>query len=167
MGWYAVMLIILAVVIYSEENKKYKASKKVGDKGESIVAKRLAELDDSYVVEHDVHFGQVQIDHLVINHELKIVFVIETKLWGRILDCNKENDYWQLESGKYVRNPFKQNNYHCKVVRRYYGGYSVHSIIVFVRDNGISGRSVVRVSGLVEYIYRTSRNVSNSGKIGL
>jgi hypothetical protein len=167
MGWYAAMLIILAVVIWSEENKKYKASKKIGDKGESVVAKRLAELDDAYIVEHDVYFGRVQIDHLVVNHELKIVFVIETKLWCRILDCDKNNDYWQLYSGKYVRNPFKQNNYHCKVVRKYYRGYSVHSVIVFVRDNGISGRNVVRVGGLVEYINRTSRNVSSRGKIGL
>jgi hypothetical protein len=167
MWWYALMFIILAVIIWNEERKTYETNKKIGDKGEDVVAKKLAELGDEFVVEHDVYFGNVQIDHLVINHELKIIWCIETKLWSRILNWEKDSEYWQLANGKWVKNPFKQNRYHCSIVRKYYSGYSVHSVIVFVRDNGVSGRCVVRVEELVDYINRTSRNGYNKGKIDL
>lgn len=167
---YVAMVIMLGIVIWNIERQQNRDHVYVGNIGEGIVAVKLSALGEEYIVEHNVHMGGVQIDHLVINHELKICFVIETKLWGGVISGKSSDDYWvQNKNGetKYFRNPVKQNAHHCNIVRRYYSGYKVYNVVVFVRGNAPKSRCIVSVNGLADYIIKTSNKVSNRGVIDI
>jgi hypothetical protein len=163
------MIILIMFVIWIINHKQYKANKPIGDIGESIVKNRLSVLVDDYVVEHNVHLGKAQIDHLVINHGVKIVFVIETKLWGGIITGSSSDDYWRQDKNgviRYFDNPIKQNNYHCSVVRKYYSGYKVYNVVVFVKNNNVpKSKCIIGVNDLVNYIIGMTNKVSNRGGI--
>lgn len=151
--------------------KEYERNKVVGDIGEKIVANKLMELSEEYEVCNNVHLDKAQIDHLVICKSEKIAYVIETKMWSGIITGKSGDTKWiQNKNGKirYFDNPIKQNRYHCNVVRRYYTGYHVYSVIVFVGNTSIpNGTSVTIVDKLVEYINKITNKVSNKGRIDI
>lgn len=116
--------------------------KKIGNIGERIVRDKLKELPDNFTVLNNVRywFKKCQIDHMVICEDAKLIFVIETKMWGK---------------GKVYGNPIKQNEYHRRVVRRRYKGYKVVSIVVFVGSiprEYLKYRCVVNVNGLLDMV---------------
>jgi hypothetical protein len=162
------LLLIVIIVFIDDMHKKkdYRRRKSTGDKGESVVAKRLNELDGDFVVEHNVYFGRTQIDHLVIDHEEMICYVIETKYWAGKISGRWDDEYWTQDKGgkvRYYKNPIKQNRYHCTVVKRYYSGYKTVNIVVFVGNSNVpKSKCIVQVDKLVDYIYRTSNKVSNN-----
>lgn len=154
------MALILSIVLCFDQRNKYKYNKTIGNVGEDIVANRLSQLNENYVVEHDVHIGHNQIDHLVINHELKICFVIETKYWGGIITGKRNNSYWlQDKNGniKYLPNPVLQNEHHCNEVRKHYNGYHVHSIVIFIQNKNIPRlKCIIDENGVMDYIIQKS-----------
>lgn len=157
---YAAMTFLISVVIWFEQRIDYKCHKKIGDIGEDIVTKKLIQLSQDYLVEHDVHIANNQIDHLVINHKLKICFVIETKLWGGIISGSHNDSYWQQEKDgyiKYLPNPIAQNELHCRKVRKRYSDYHVYSIIVFINNANVPHhRCISNENELVNHIYKIS-----------
>lgn len=133
-------IAIFIFAVSRDHNKRYKTNKVVGDIGESIVANKLKQLDDKFEVKNDVHIGGRQIDHLVICRECRAIFVIETKMWGGIITGKANDNKWQQDKDgviNYFDNPIKQNKYHCEAVGRYYAGYEVYNIVVFVRNKKI------------------------------
>lgn len=139
----------------------------IGDIGESIVANRLKQLSSDFIVMNDVYLDNAQIDHLVVNHECKLVFVIETKLWAGIITGNSDDEKWkQNKNGeiRYFNNPIEQNRYHCNAVKRHYKGYEINSIVVFVNNKNVpKNKYIVSVNGLVKHINKTidKNNVVN------
>lgn len=158
-------IIIFLFFLEHDEQKKYKTCKKTGDIGESIVANKLKKLDDKFVVRNNIHMGRCQIDHLVICHDVKIVFVIETKMWGGIITGNTNDSMWkQNKNGviKYMDNPIKQNQYHCRVVKNRYIGYEVYNVVVFVNNRNVpNSKYIVSANGLVCYINGVYNRVYN------
>lgn len=157
-----VFLLIYAMSNYCNviDKHEYSENKEIGDIGERIVASRLSRLPEDYTVSHDVKYRGVQIDHLVINQKLKIIFVVETKMWGGKVTGSYQDKMWlQVKNGekKYLDNPIKQNEYHCRVIRKKYIGYTVHSIVVFVRNNNVPKYDkVINENDLLNYIFRLS-----------
>lgn len=82
---------IMIICLVMNHDYEYKSNKPLGNHGENIVSNKLKLLDDTYVIENNVHIGHSQIDHLVINHKLKICFVIETKYWGGKVTGNRND----------------------------------------------------------------------------
>lgn len=137
----------------------------IGDIGESIVANRLKQLSEEFIVINNIYLDGTQIDHLVINHECKLVFVIETKLWGGIVTGSTYDEQWkQNKNGeiKYMNNPIAQNRYHCNVVRKHYKGYEIHNVVVFVNNSNVpKSRCIVSANGLVMHINKVYNRVYN------
>jgi len=115
-----------------------KRLKKIGNIGERIVRDRLNELPDNFIVLNNVRywFKKCQIDHMVICNDVKLIFVIETKMWG--------ND-------KVYGDPVKQNEYHCRVVRNKFKGYRVINVVTFV--------------GSIPYKFRAYKCVVNENEL--
>lgn len=162
---YAIIAVLLILAVWIDNRKNVK----VGNLGEHIVKSKLELLGDDYIVLNNVRFRKVQIDHMVICRKVNIIFVIETKMWGGIITGGKDDKRWlQDKSGqvKYLNNPLLQNNYHCRVVRVKYKGYSVRSIVVFVGNKNIPpSRCIVRENDLVDYIIGITSRVYNRGII--
>jgi hypothetical protein len=165
------LIIVLSIcVIYGVLKIESYRNHKIGNIGEKIVVAKLNELSGDYYVKHNVHLSGTQIDHLVVCDELKLCFVIETKLWGGIITGDSNDKFWRQEKNgmvKYLKNPILQNKYHCRVVRNYYKGYRVYNVIVFVRNQSVPKyRCIMDEHELVGYIIRTSSDaaskVSNS-----
>lgn len=158
---YVILFALLMFVIWIE-NRKHK---RIGNIGEKVVRSKLDVLSDEYVVLHNVHYSNTQIDHMVICHDRKLVFVIETKMWGGIITGNYNDKKWiQNKNGvvSYYDNPILQNKYHCNIVRQKYYGYSVRSIVVFVGNKNIPPyKYVINEDELVDYIIKTTSKVSN------
>jgi hypothetical protein len=158
-------IIIILLCFKIEERKKYKINKVKGDVGENIVANKLKQLDDKFEVYNNVYFEKYQIDHLVINHSCKLIFVIETKMWGGIITGKANNDQWQQnKNGKiqYFNNPVLQNRYHCNVIRRYYKRYKIYNIVVFVKNKNVPfSNCVMNEYDLIEYIKKVYNRVYN------
>jgi hypothetical protein len=110
------------------------------------------------------HLGKAQIDHLVINHKLHVCFVIETKMWAGIITGEYNDTYWQQNingSVNYFKSPYKQNSYHCNVVRKYYSGYKLYNVIVFVRNKHVPRlKCIVDEDEVREYIIEKSNNIA-------
>lgn len=164
-----VAIIIVFWCIGIDERKQFKAYKIIGNKGENIVSIKLKALDENFIVENDVHLGNCQIDHMVINHALNLIYVIETKFWSGIITGDTNEKYWiQDKNGvlKKLYNPILQNRNHCKVVREYYPDYKVYNVVVFVGNKKVpDSRCIFNENDLVPYINRTSNQVSNRGRI--
>jgi hypothetical protein len=159
-AYWIIGLLLFVVIRISQRDKRV-----IGNLGESIIKSKLRELGDEFVVLHDVRYKKCQIDHLVINHAAKIVFVIETKMWGGIITGEVNDKKWRQDKNgqvMYYDNPVLQNKYHCRIVRQKYSGYSVRSVVVFVRCKSIPRHSNVMIEDeLVEYINRVSNKVYN------
>jgi hypothetical protein len=158
---YVAMVIVLGVFIWNLERKQYQFNKSVGNIGESIVAKQLYQLGEEFDIENNINIGNSQIDHLVINHELQICFVIETKYWSGTITGNRNDTYWLQEKKgqeiKYLYNPIKQNIKHCSKVRKYYIDYHIYGIVVFVRNKNVPRlKCIVDEKGVRDYINKSS-----------
>lgn len=153
---YAFMSILLSVVIWFDQRKCHQHNSDIGTFGENIVANHLGQLDENYTVANDIHIGHSQIDHLVINHKLQLCFVIETKYWGGVITGNRNDKYWQQNlngSFKYLPNPIKQNDFHCREIRKSYKGYHVYSIVVFVKNKNVPHlKQIVDENVVLDYI---------------
>ncbi|BCN30279.1 nuclease-related domain-containing protein [Anaeromicropila herbilytica] len=161
---YILILLIICYIIYSkyDKYKNYMANKPIGDIGENIVANKLMELDDNYIVNHNVHYGKSQIDHIVVCPTRKSVFVIETKNWrGIITGTYNENKWIQNKNGdiKYLDNPIKQNQYHCSQVKKVYPSYNIYNIVVFINNRNVPrSKYIIDINHLVDYINNISIN---------
>lgn len=161
-------IFIFAVDITTKRNVKqnFEKCKTIGDIGESIVANKLNQLSDKFVVENNVHIGNCQIDHLVICHERKLVFVIETKMWGGIISGRANENMWRQDKGgvvNYFDNPIKQNKYHCDAVGKRYYGYEIYNVVVFINNKNVPKSKYIMSSGeLVDYINSMYNRVYNS-----
>ena len=160
-----VCIVIFAIVVKLDNKRKFKRCKRVGDIGENIVASKLKQLSDNFVVKNNVHIGNCQIDHLVICHELKLVFVIETKMWGGVISGGHRDKKWRQDKGNvvnYYDNPIKQNQYHCREVKKYYKGYRVINVVVFINNKNVPKSECIISSGeLVNYIQWVYNRVYN------
>lgn len=158
-------IIVFIFAIERDGKKKYKNCKSIGDIGESIVANKLKQLDDKFVVKNNVHIGNCQIDHLVINNECSLVFVIETKMWGGIITGGISDDMWKQDKNgvmNYFDNPIKQNKYHCNIVRKHYSGYEIINLVVFVGNKNVpKSKYIISKDELVEYITSVYNRVYN------
>jgi hypothetical protein len=168
----AVMAVVIFYLIIQGENRSnYKKYKTVGDVGESIVAKRLLQLGSEFEDSNNVYIGNAQIDHIAINRDKKIIFVIETKLWGGVITGRHDEKFWQQDKNgvlKYFPNPILQNRFHCREVKRKYKGYMVINVVVFIRNENVPPyKCIVRVNDLVSYINNTSNKVCNMDRIGM
>lgn len=156
---YVLLFIFVLVVTWIIKQNEYRDKRVIGNVGENIVANKLKLLSGEFVVENNVHLGKAQIDHLVINHDKKIVFVIETKMWGGVITGKYNDDKWRQDKNgvvRYFANPMKQNNYHCRIVRERYKKYKVYGVIVFVRNTDVPKyKNIVGENKLVDYINRT------------
>lgn len=170
------ILYILIIILVYRQLKRYskiefKIHKKVGDKGEKIVAQKLSQLNDDYIVINNVHYGRTQIDHLVLCHNRKCIFVIETKMWGGIITGKFNDRQWiQNKNGKFkmLDNPILQNKYHCRVVKKRYPRYEIFNVVVFVGNNNVpESKCIIRVNNLVDYIYKVSNSLSNKCLINI
>lgn len=148
-------LIAIMIIVYIDVQKNIH----VGSIGEQIVGNILEHLPADYVVLNDVKYNKCQIDHLVINHTKKLIFVIETKMWKGDVIGDKKDDKWSCDSGIY-RNPVKQNAYHCSVVQRKFKGYNVLNVVVFVKTRTFPRyKNVISEKELYEYITGYKMNV--------
>ena len=153
---------ILFLVIFAKIDKQlfYKSKKPIGDLGESIVAYRLNTLDDNYIIKNNVHLGRCQIDHMIICKTSPVIFVVETKFWSGVITGSYNDKTWvQNKNGqiKYLRNPIKQNIFHCNTVKKFYTGYNVYNIVVFVRNNNVPNyKNIIKVENLINYIYQNT-----------
>lgn len=163
---YTVMAFLLSIVIWFNQRDTYKYNKHIGDVGENIVANRLSQLNEEYIVEHNVHIGHSQIDHLVINHGLKICYVIESKYWGGIITGKRNDSFWQQDINgtiKYLPNPIIQNEYHCRDIRKSYSGYHIYSIVVFIKNNKVPClKCIANENRVLDFIYETSNKLQSS-----
>jgi hypothetical protein len=158
---YIIGIGILLLIVYINNRN----NRKIGRAGEQIIKNILSNLEDKFTVINNLKFKRTQIDHLVICHECKLVFVIETKLWGGVISGGRYDSVWQQTMNnqiKYMKNPLLQNRYHCQVVRKYYRGYHIYSIVVFVNNNNIPQyQCIVKQNELINYINKTTNTVSN------
>lgn len=162
-GISALMILVILFLLYRIDRQAFLQNKVHGDKGESLVSKELVKLDSDFVVYDDVHLGHCQIDHLVINYKCKVIFVIETKNWAGIVKGEVNDDKWNRYKNDevgYFNNPIKQNKKHCSEVRKRYKDYSIHNVVVFVKDNAPNHRAIVRMGQLVSHIYKTTERVT-------
>ena len=130
-----ILAVVLIFILYLISNKKFiflnrnYTKKECGDIGERIVSNILYNLDDRYVVENDLRFDGIQIDHIV-EYE-NIVFVIETKKWSGKVTGRKNDAKWcQNKRGclEYYKNPIKQNEMHISRLKiREIGKYIVRN----------------------------------------
>lgn len=173
MEWLVIPLYVMIAIYLFNRSKQNHVSillgapeqqKTIGDIGENIIINRLSKLSDDYIVEHNVHLGKTQIDHLVINHTLQVCFVIETKMWGGTITGKSNDTYWQQNingSIHYFKSPYKQNSYHCNVVRKYYSGYKIYNVLVFVNNKNVPHlRCIVDEDEVREYIIEKSNNIA-------
>jgi hypothetical protein len=164
-------LILLYIVVWHIKRNQYKRYKTIGDVGEGIVSKELSKLNEDYIVMNNVHIGKCQIDHMVICKSARIIFIIETKLWGGIITGEYYDKQWRQDKNgviKYLDNPILQNRYHCNTVSRRYKNYKVYSIICFVNsDNVPRSKCIIRVNELTRYINDTSNKVCNKDRIDM
>jgi hypothetical protein len=141
---------------FKPKSKEQDYEHRVGDLGESIVKSRLAQLSSDFTVNHDVSYGGSQIDHIVVNPYSHQVFVIETKYWGGHIERSSNDKEWiQNKNGsiRYLPNPIKQNQYHCRMVKRVYTSFEVINIVVFVRNKDVpKSKCIVSENELVSYI---------------
>lgn len=162
---YGIIGLLLVVVIKVSQRDR----RLVGSIGESIVRQELSKLSGEFVVLNNVRYKNCQIDHMVINHVAKLIYVIETKMWGGVITGEVNDKNWRQDKNgqvMYYGNPIRQNKYHCNIVRQHYNGYSVRSIVVFVRCKSIPRHSgVISVDQLVGYINKTSSKYYNRGII--
>ena len=169
--FYIIILILVYACVSIDNKQRYRTNKVVGDKGESIVKNKLDLLDDDYVVENNVKINGYQIDHLVINHVSMDIFVIETKMWGGIISGDVNDEYWmQNKNGnvKALYNPILQNRKHCNAVRKHYHGYTIHNVIVFIKNRNVpKSRCIFGVNELIDYIYKVCNRVCNRHRIDL
>jgi len=167
MEMFFMVIVVVYVALWFEFQerkgscKQFNVSKVIGDKGESIVAKRLSLLGDEFIVKKDVNIGRAQIDHMVFCIESRDIFVIETKLWCGVISgkCN-ESMCEQNKNGtvNYFDNPILQNKFHCREVKKDYRDYDVHNIVVFVRNKNVpKSKYIVNIDKLNEYIKTTSK----------
>ena len=113
-----------------------------GEKGENIVAERLAKVNmPHYLINNlmleDVRGGTHQIDHIFISH--KGIFVIETKnYYGEISD-NANDSIWLRRVNDRVEriaNPMIQNSSHIRVIKEILKqDFEFISLVVFVKNN--------------------------------
>jgi hypothetical protein len=75
------------------DKRKHKA---IGNVGEQIVRNVLSELPDEFTVMNNVRYRKCQIDHIVICHCRKLVFVIETKMWSGIITGDRNDKMWKV-----------------------------------------------------------------------
>ena len=160
------LLILIAIYLFVYITRRI--AQKNGEAGENIVSNELSKLSGEYFVYNDVKMCGYQIDHIVIHHMSKSVFVIETKMWGGKIVGNYRDKKWiQYKDGnvKFLNNPMIQNSKHCNVVRQKYKGYSIYNVVVFVGNRNIPKyKSVINEDNLINYI---SNKVSNRGKIDM
>lgn len=158
-------IAIFIFAIDRDGKKKFRMCKGIGDIGESIVSNKLRRLDDRFEVKNNIHIGGCQIDHLVICRECRIIFVIETKMWGGIIRGRVNDNVWQQDKCgviNYFDNPIKQNKYHCEEVGKYYAGYEIVNVVVFVRNNNVpKSKYIVDCNELVNYINDMYNRVYN------
>jgi len=161
-------LIIIILAFYIFVYIINKNLKNIGEIGENIVKNKLKNLSNDYMVYNNVRLGYNQIDHLVIHHDSKTIFVIETKTWGgKIIGKYNDKKWIQYKNGRvrFLNNPILQNNRHCYAVRKKYKGYNVHNVVVFVGNKNVPKyRCVINEDILLNYI---SNKVSNRGKIDM
>jgi hypothetical protein len=159
-------ILIICIAMSMDNEHVYQQHKVIGDIGEDIVSKKLESLSEDFVVENSIRIRNSQIDHLVINHNLGVVFVIETKLWGGIITGSYNDSKWiQNKNGelKYFDNPIAQNRFHCNDVRREYKDYKIYNVVVFVRNNNVpSSKCIVKVNELLDFINRECNRQLNA-----
>lgn len=125
---YLIIIVILVLWLLWIRKYDYRKNKKIGDIGEKIVRNILKTLPKNYKVKNNVHINGYQIDHMVIVG--KIIYVIETKMYGGYLRGNAVNRYLN-HNGMQRFNPIVQNELHCKAVKCVYYSYTVKSVICF------------------------------------
>lgn len=155
-----IFLIILVFGFYylrdRNKRKSYEKMKPYGDIGEYKVAEVLEQLGNEFEVANNIVVGDSQIDHLVINEDKHIIFVIETKHWGGTI-TGKHNckDWTQEYKGKVevLNNPMLQNQRHCRAVRNRWVGYEVVNVIVFTCSKDFPRyKGVIGIDELLDYI---------------
>jgi hypothetical protein len=174
---YAILFSLVAILFYSTyssvKKSKYRISTEIkdaehlyGDLGERLVARELRKLSDEYRVKNSVeemiYVGKYQIDHVVVNDNRRIIYVIETKYWNGRLKGYKDDNWYVEVNGekKYYGNPVIQNQLHCNAVKKKYRKYRVESIVVFANDNvswQCKCHNIIRVDYLVDYIENDMR----------
>lgn len=166
-----IVVVIFYLIIKGENRSNYKKYKTVGGVGESIVAKKLLQLGNEFEVSNNVYIGNAQIDHIAINRDKQIIFVIETKMWGGVITGSYNEKYWMQDKNgevRYLPNPILQNRYHCREIKRRYIGYMVINVVVFVMNENVPPyRCIVRVNDLVNHINKMSNKVCNRDRIGM
>ena len=156
-----IMVFVVIFVIYVLDKCHYFENKirkeEIGKLGERIVTNKLKELPNNFRVENNIRFGlwKCQIDHIVFCDDIKLAIVIETKMWGNNFKGNRNDEYWITSNNKHVRNPYKQNKYHCKIVRKYYKGYKTYNVVCFVGCKRIPHYSwCTNENGLLDMVNR-------------
>lgn len=127
-----------------QEEKEYKSEQeRFGEKGESVVARMLLNIQDvhkSYLFNNftymydDVH--STEIDHIFICKGG--IFIIETKSNKGIIYGNDNDNMWYQEKevwqdDKEFMNPVKQNQTHIRLLKRILGKYppKMYSLVIF------------------------------------
>lgn len=127
-----------------QEEKEYKSEQeRFGEKGESVVARMLLNIQDvhkSYLFNNftymydDVH--STEIDHIFICKGG--IFIIETKSNKGIIYGNDNDNIWYQEKevwqdDKEFMNPVKQNQTHIRFLKRILGKYppKMYSLVIF------------------------------------
>ena len=138
------------------------STKTRGDKGESLVKKRLGTIKEYHRIINDATFVNEksemthQIDHILIHPHG--VFVIETKnYYGEIISNTGEPFWIKVIKGERTRisNPLKQNKSHAVIVNRILNKkYDVIPVVVFVKNNApyMGDENVINLKDLILFI---------------
>lgn len=128
-----------------------------GDRGEKQV--RLLLEKHNYICMHDIllqrpNQNPVQIDHLVLT--ANGIYVLETKhyqghICGYLSGQNWQQSFPSNDQPRLLPNAFKQNNFHCEVLRKKLGKANfipINSLIIFTGSCTVSGNISSRIISL-------------------
>jgi hypothetical protein len=154
------ILMLVMVKLVNSDNNWLNNIK--GNIGENNVANELSKLDPDYIIKNSIdemiYINGYQIDHMIINNKLRVIYVVETKNWNGTFYGSKYDINWRNYYNQY-KNPIIQNELHCNAVRSKYKNYDVVSIIVFANDNvrwGCKCKNIISINELVGFIIQDS-----------
>lgn len=165
------IIAAIAIILFFTLNKWYFSPKKIGERGETKIARELKRLDqEQYSVLNDVLINtkkySSQIDHLIVSPYG--IFVIETKNYKGWIFGNEKSEYWKQVIYDYkskFRNPTKQNWAHIFALRELLINFTdifYHPIVVFAGSAELKGITsnmpVIYEEQLTETIIQKSIN---------